>query len=63
MLKLLTFSPGPAKSSSMMMILLKLLLKILLGPEKTSDLTLENLAIRQQLAIMKQSVKRPQLRS
>ena len=47
----------------MMKILLKLLFKILLGPEKDSDLALENLALRQQLAVMKRSIKRPQLRS
>ncbi len=46
-----------------MKMLLKLILNILLRPQKDSDLALENLALRQQVAIMKQSVKRPQLRS
>jgi len=56
-LKLLTFWHGPANASSMMKILLKLLFKILLGPEKDSDLALENLALRQQVAAMKRSNK------
>jgi hypothetical protein len=47
----------------MMKKFLRLLFNILWGSEMTSDLALENLALRQQLAIMKQSVKRPQLRS
>jgi len=47
----------------MMKILLKLFFKILLGPKKDFDLALENLALRQQVTIMIQSVKRPQLRS
>ena len=46
----------------MMKKLLRLLCNILLGSEKTSDLALENLALRQQLAAMKRSIKRPQLR-
>jgi putative transposase len=45
----------------MMKMTLKLVLTILLGLKKTSDLALENLALRQQLAIMKRSVLRPQL--
>lgn len=45
----------------MIKILLKLLFKILLGPEK--DLALGNLALRHQVAAMKRSIKRPQLRS
>ena len=47
----------------MMKILLKLFFKILLGPKKDFDLTLENLALRQQMATMKWSIKRPRLRS
>jgi transposase InsO family protein len=47
----------------MMKKLLKLFLNILLGPQKNSDLALENLALRQQVATMKRSIKRPQLRS
>ena len=62
-LKLLTFSHKPEKSSSMMKKFLRLLFNILLGSEKTSDLALENLALRQQVAAMKRSIKRPQLRS
>ena len=42
---------------------MKLILSILLGFEKTSDLALENLALRQQVAIMKRSAKRPRLRN
>ncbi len=34
----------------MMKMLLRLLLNIFLGPQKDSDLVLENLALRQQLA-------------
>ena len=63
LLKLLTFSHRPAKSASMMKMLLKLILNILLRPQKDSDLVLENLALRQQLAAMKRSIKRPQLRN
>ncbi len=47
----------------MMKILLKLFFKILLGPKKDFDLALENLALRQQVAAMKWSIKRPRLRS
>ena len=47
----------------MMKMLLKLILNILLRPQKDSDLALENLALRQQLAAMKRSIKRPQLRA
>ena len=43
----------PAKFASMMKMLLKLILNILLRPQKDSDLVLENLALRQQLAIWK----------
>jgi hypothetical protein len=57
LLKLLTFSHRPAKSASMMKMLLKLILNILLRPQKDSDLVLENLALRQQLAAMKESGK------
>ena len=46
----------------MMKILLKLLFKILWDPKKDFDLALENLALRQQLAAMKRSIKRPRLR-
>ena len=46
-----------------MKMLLKLILNILLGPQKDSDLVLENLALRQQVAAMKWSIKRPRLRS
>jgi putative transposase len=48
--------------SSMMKMTLKLVLTILLGFKKTSDLALENLALRQQLALMQQTAKRRQLR-
>jgi hypothetical protein len=47
----------------MMKTLMKLILNILFGFEKTFDLALENLALRQQVAAMKRAVKRPQLRS
>ena len=47
----------------MMKKFLRLIFTILLGCEKTSDLALENLALRQQVAAMKRSTKRPQLRS
>ena len=46
----------------MMKKFLRLLFTILLGSEKASDLALENLALRQQVAAMKRSIKRPQLR-
>jgi transposase InsO family protein len=46
----------------MMKLILKLLLNILVGFKKRSDLALENLALRQQLATMKRSIKRPILR-
>jgi len=46
----------------MMKILLKLILNILLRPKKDSDLALENLALRQQLAILKRPRKRLQIR-
>ena len=62
-LKLLTFWHGPATPSSMMKTLMKLILSILLEFEKTSDLALENLALRQQVSIMKRSAKRPLLRN
>ena len=63
LLKLLTFSHRPAKFASMMKMLLKLILNILLRPQKDSDLALENLALRQQLAIWKRHKKRPQIRT
>ena len=47
----------------MMKMLLKLILNILFGPQKDSDLALENLALRQQLAILKRHKKRPQIRT
>ena len=47
----------------MMKTLMKMLLGVPLGFVKTSDLALENLALRQQLAIMKRSTKRPRLRN
>ena len=47
----------------MMKMLLRLLLNILLGPQKDSDLALENLALRQQLAILKRPKKRLQIRT
>ena len=47
----------------MMKMLPKLLFKILLGPEKDFDLAMENFALRQQLAILKRSKKRPQIRN
>jgi hypothetical protein len=47
----------------MMKMLLRLLLNILLRPQKDSDLVLENLALRQQLAILKRPKKRPQIRT
>lgn len=46
-----------------MKMLLKLVLYILLRPQKDSDLALENLALRQQLAILKRSKKRLQIRT
>ena len=63
LLKLLTFSHRPAKFASMMKMLLKLILNILLRTQKDSDLVLENLALRQQLAILKRPKKRPQIRT
>jgi putative transposase len=47
----------------MMKMLLKQILYILLRPQKDSDLALENLALRQQLAILKRPKKRPQIRT
>ncbi len=47
----------------MMRMLLKLILNIVLRPQKDSDLALENLALRQQLAILKRPKKRPQIRT
>ena len=47
----------------MMKTLMTLILSILFGFEKTTDLALENLALRQQVAIMKRSAKRPRLRN
>jgi len=52
-LKLLTFWQVPATFSSMMKTLMTLILSILFGFEKTTDLALENLALRQQVAILK----------
>ena len=46
-----------------MKMLLKLILNILWGPQKDSDLALENLVLRQQLAILKRPKKRPQIRT
>ena len=46
-----------------MKMLLKLILNILLRPQKDSDLAFENLALRQQLAIWKHHKKRPQTRT
>jgi hypothetical protein len=47
----------------MMKMLLILILNILLRPQKDSDLPLENLALRQQLAIWKRHKTRPQIRT
>ena len=47
----------------MMKMLLKLILNILLRSQKNSDLALENLALRQQLAILKRPKKRAQIRT
>jgi putative transposase len=47
----------------MMKMLLKLILNIFLRPQKDFDLALENLALRQQLAIWKRHMKRPQIRT
>ncbi|CAB1063207.1 Mobile element protein [Olavius sp. associated proteobacterium Delta 1] len=47
----------------MMKMTLNLLFNILFGFKKTFDIVLENLALRQQLATMKRSAKRPQLRA
>ncbi len=46
-----------------MKMLLKLILIIVLAPQKDSDLALENLALRQQLAILNRHKKRPQIRT
>ena len=46
-----------------MKMLLKLILNILLGSQKNFDLAIENRALRQQVAAMKWSIKRPRLRS
>jgi hypothetical protein len=46
----------------MIKTLLKLILNLLLGSKKDHDLTLENIALRQQLAAMRRSIKRPRLR-
>ena len=47
----------------MMKMTLNLFFDILFGLTKTFDIVLENLALRQQLAAMKRSAKRPQLRA
>jgi transposase len=47
----------------MMKMLLKLILNIILRSQNDPDLVLENLALRQQVAAMKWSIKRPRLRS
>ena len=47
----------------MMKMLLKLILNILLRSQKDSDLTLENLVLRQQWTILKRHKKRPQNRT
>ena len=39
------------------------LFSLLFGFKKTFDIVLENLALHQQMAAMKRSIKRPQLRS
>jgi hypothetical protein len=59
LLKLLIFSHRPAKSVSMMEMMLKPILNILLRLQKDSDLILENLTPRQQLAILKVKWKKP----
>ena len=46
-----------------MKMTLNWLFNLLFGFKKTFDIVLENLALRQQLAAMKRSIKRPQLRS
>jgi hypothetical protein len=46
----------------MMKMTLNLFFDILFGLTKTFDIVLENLALRQQLAAMKRSAKRPKLR-
>ena len=46
-----------------MKMTLNWLFKLLFGFKKTFDIVLENLALRQQPAAMKRSIKRPQLRS
>ena len=47
----------------MMKITLNLFFDILFALKNNFDIVLENLALRQQLAAMKRSVKRPQLRT
>ena len=47
----------------MLKMLLNLILNILLRPQNDSDLALENLVLRQQLAIWKRHKKRPQIRT
>jgi hypothetical protein len=47
----------------MMQVFLKLILNILLRPQKDSDLALENFALRQQTAILKRPKKQPQIRT
>jgi hypothetical protein len=47
----------------MIKLTLNWLFNILFGFKKTFDIVLENLALRQQLAAMKRSAKRPQLRA
>jgi hypothetical protein len=47
----------------MIKLTLNWLFNILFGFKKTLDIVLENLALRQQLAAMKRSAKRPHLRS
>ena len=46
-----------------MKMTLNWLFNLLFGFKKNFDIVLENLALRQQLAAMKRSIKRPQLRS
>jgi len=47
----------------MIKLTLNWLFNILFGFKKTFDIVLENLALRQELAAMKRSIKRPQPRS
>jgi hypothetical protein len=47
----------------MIKLTLNWLFNILFGFKKTFDIVLENLALQQQLAAMKRSIKRPQLPS